>query len=239
MVNATLQNVFSPSLANLKETDHRKEPGAPLRCSGEFWKHCCLTGGEVSKNGQRSLSSALKDRENLRKNGKKTSGAAGVTRATSKLTQMGSHGLGSSNKLKEVVMRLEVGLPAPSPRIEVEFYVSPCLSQNWNHVCPGYAKEGGALMDGILKRCQGLVAPYWMPLSSLDALCWSFFPQSEIALAICMRRGPLSGGLHLLQWPLTPHLIVTIFQQRQSDNWPQRTVAGAEEPLGSRGFLVM
>lgn len=112
-----------------------------------------------SKNGQRSLSSALKDRESLRKNRKKTSGAAGLTRATSKLTQMGSHGLGSSNKLKEVLRRLEVGLPAPSPRTEVGFYVSPCLSQNWNHVCPGYAKEGDALLDDILKRCQSLVAP--------------------------------------------------------------------------------
>lgn len=90
---------------------------------------------------------------------KKTSEAMGLTQATSKLTQMGSHGLGSRNKLKEVVRRLEVGLPASSPRTEVGFYVSPCLSPNWDHVCPGYAKEGEALMDDILKRCQGLVAP--------------------------------------------------------------------------------
>lgn len=111
------------------------------------------------KKGQWGLSSALKDRESLRKNGKKTSAAAGLTQATSKLTQMGSHGLGSCNKLKEVVSWLEVGLPAPSPRTEVGFYVSPCLSPNWDHVCPGYAKEGDTLMDDILKRCQGLVAP--------------------------------------------------------------------------------
>lgn len=90
---------------------------------------------------------------------KETSHAEGLAQATSKLKQMGSHGLGSGDKLKEMVRRLEVCLPAQSSMTEVGFYVTPCLSQNWNHVCTGYEKEGDALMDDILKRCQGLVGP--------------------------------------------------------------------------------
>lgn len=88
-----------------------------------------------------------------------TSEAGCLTRTISKFTRMGSHGLGRGDKLKEMARRLEVCLPAPGPMTEVEFYVPPCLFQNWNHVCTGYEKEGVALTDDILKRCQGLVGP--------------------------------------------------------------------------------
>lgn len=88
-----------------------------------------------------------------------TSQTEWLARTTNKFTRMGSHGLGSREKLKEMVRRLEVCLLAPGPMTEVRFYVPPCLSQNWNHVCTGYEKEGDALTDDILKRCQGLVGP--------------------------------------------------------------------------------
>lgn len=90
---------------------------------------------------------------------KETSQAEGLAQVIIKLTQMGSHELGSGDKLKEMVRRLEVSLPAQNPMTEVGFYVPPCLSQNWNHICTEYEKEGDALMDDILKRCQGLVGP--------------------------------------------------------------------------------
>lgn len=88
-----------------------------------------------------------------------TSQAGCLARTTNKFTRMGSHGLGGRGKLKEMVRRVEVRLPAQGPMTGVEFYVPPCLSQNWNHVCTGYEKEGDALTDDILKRWQALEGP--------------------------------------------------------------------------------
>lgn len=64
-----------------------------------------------------------------------TSQTEWLARTTNKFTRMGSHGLGSREKLKEMVRRLEVCLLAPGPMTEVRFLCSsmsvsklePCL----------------------------------------------------------------------------------------------------------------